>query len=453
MKQIFLFIISAACALSSGAHALPALGISTMAVTADTSEVTLRMTVDPAALRPGGDGEFIITPVLRSADGASADTLPAVVVAGRTRYFRDLRNPSAVPAGARLLRAGSRETHTYYAAVPFTEAMRASRLDLDVRRRGCCGSTDTLASTPIAAVDLQEQPFSAPEFVTDVPVVADGKTVELHGSALVNFRVNRTEIDPVYMNNPAELAKIIGTISQAREIPDATITNITIHGFASPEGRWDNNVRLAKGRTETLKEYVRGHFGLPDSVFATAYTPEDWGGLRDTVAVLQLPDKEGLLDIINSDLEPDERDNTLRRKFPESYAWLREHIYPSLRHSDYAVRYTIRQYTDLGEIRRVMLERPANLSLHEFYLLAASYPAGSEQRADVLRRASRVHPDAPESVYLRGMEAAARHDYAAARSLFEQARKAGIAEATEAIASLDAMHSARGVTYLTTDKK
>lgn len=448
MKRLALLLLLAAGATGSRAMDVPSLGIGNLTIDADTSAIVLRMDVNPGHLRPGSDAELIVTPVLSSADGAAAYSMPPVVIAGRTRYIRNLRNPSALPAGAEQLRAGDSRTTAYTARLPYSPDMVRSRVSLDVRRSGCCGKSDSASTRPVAEIDLAEKPFEAPEFVADVPVVADGKTVELHGSALVSFRVNRTEIDPLYMNNPAELHKITGTIEQAFAVPDATITGITIHGFASPEGRYSNNERLAAGRTLALKEYVQQRYALADSIFTTSSTPEDWAGLRDTVAVLALPDKAALLEVIDSDMEPDARDAELRRRFPDTYAYLLRAIYPSLRHSDYTVRYAIRQYTDLNEIRRVMMERPGHLSLHEFYLLVASCPAGSEERIDVLERASRVYPDAPESVYLRGMAAARRADYDEARRLFGRARDAGIAEANRALDALDAMHRPTGVTYI-----
>ena len=62
---------------------------------------------------------------------------------------------------------------------------------------------------------------------------------------------------------------------------------IHIHGFASPEGPYMNNKRLAEGRTAALKDYISDQYDFPDSLFTINYTPEDWEGvgrlLRDSV--------------------------------------------------------------------------------------------------------------------------------------------------------------------------
>lgn len=70
---------------------------------------------------------------------------------------------------------------------------------------------------------------------------------------------------------------------------DVQFKAMTIKGYASPEGSYTNNVRLAKGRTATLKDYVLGQYSFPSSIIATSYEPEDWEGLRRYVENQTLP--------------------------------------------------------------------------------------------------------------------------------------------------------------------
>ena len=191
-----------------------------------------------------------------------------------------------------------------------------------------------------------------------------------------------------------ELRKITSSIDTVRMMPDATVKSITLTGFASPEGPYSNNVRLAKGRTEAVKEYVRGQYTFPASVFHTNSVPEDWEGLRDSVAVSILPDRAQILEFIDHGNVPiEKRNDELRRRFPSSYAFLLKHVYPSLRHTNYAIDYELRTYTDINEIRRVLKERPQNLSLNEFFLAANSYPVGSKEYDNVWETAVRYYPD------------------------------------------------------------
>ena len=108
------------------------------------------------------------------------------------------------------------------------------------------------------------------------------------GSAFIDFPVNRTEIHESYRNNTAELNKILATIDAIRNDADTRILAVTIKGYASPEGPYERNVELSKGRTETLKEYVRRQYSFPDGLLSTDYEPEDWQGLERYVAHSEL---------------------------------------------------------------------------------------------------------------------------------------------------------------------
>ena len=156
-------------------------------------------------------------------------------------------------------------------------------------------------------------------------------------------------------------------------------------------------------------------------------------------------------------------------------------MYPALRHSDYTVNYTIRTYTDINEIRRIMAERPGNLSLNEFYLLAHSYPAGSDEYNRVFDTAVRIYPsdpvsnlnaaavavnrgdfdgaarfldrcaDRPEAAYLRGVALARQGHYAEALPLLRAAKEAGVAEADIPLQNLEKLinRQERKIEYIT----
>ena len=73
------------------------------------------------------------------------------------------------------------------------------------------------------------------------------------------------------------------------------IIALTFKGYASPEGSYSNNTRLAKGRTAALKEYVRKLYDFPAGLIATDYEPEDWEGLEKYVAGAYMDNKEDIL--------------------------------------------------------------------------------------------------------------------------------------------------------------
>ena len=138
----------------------------------------------------------------------------------------------------------------------------------------------TSTATPLSKLRLEKRvptPF-VPAYAYIRPK-AEQKINRIEGSAYIDFPVNRTEIHPDYRRNPEELKKILSTIDAVKNDADSKIISISIKGYASPEGSYSNNIRLAKGRTETLKEYVRKQYAFPNHSSPPASSPKtgkDW---------------------------------------------------------------------------------------------------------------------------------------------------------------------------------
>lgn len=293
------------------------------------------------------------------------------------------------------------------------------------------------------------------------------KSRQVTGRAFIDFPVNRTEIRPDYRRNTTELAKIRATIDSVKNDPDITVRALTIHGYASPEGSYSNNERLAKGRTRALADYVDGLYSFPKGIIRSEWTPEDWDGLRAWVEANPIDNRDAILALINSDLEPDAKDARIRRDFPAQYAMLLRDVYPALRHSDYTVDFDIRQFTDIEEIKRLVETAPQKLSLNEFYLAAQTYTPGSEPYNRLFDTAVRMYPDSevanlnaanaamsrrdltsaasflakagdsPEATYARGILAALQGRNADALDLFRQAARLKVSDAPAAIEQIE----------------
>jgi len=311
-----------------------------------------------------------------------------------------------------------------------------------------------------------------PVFKWIVPEAELSKVRALQGSAYIDFVVSTTDIRPEYRNNEREIGKIIGTIDSLKADADITMDTISIKGYASPESPYDNNARLAQGRTQALKDYVSQFYKFEDDFILTSHEPEDWTGLRRYVADSNIDNKDAILAIIDSDLEPDPKEWKIRKTYPQEYKFLLKNCYPGLRHSDYRIVYKIRTYTDIEDLKRVFKEAPAKLSMREFFNLSTAYEPGTEEFSQVFEVAALVYPDnetanlnaanaamgvqeydkaerylakagdTAQAVYARGVLAALRQQYDQAKPLFEQAAEMDgnssvKGAATEAIAEMD----------------
>ena len=449
------------------------MGVNNAAMTRNADLMTVGLNFDLGSFLLDGNRAAVFTPVI--VNGPDTLALQPIGLYSRTRWYQYLRSGEKPLGGEeeQSIRWSQRPANMDYAqTVPYADWMNGAQLYLRRSDYGCCR---TLLDEQLEPIMMMGVPTGYLEFIYSPqfryvrPVAEADKTRELVGKAYIDFVVNRTEINPGYRKNPSELAKIIATIDSVRNDKDVTVRRITIKGFASPEGSYENNTRLAKGRTESLKQYVRKLYNFSNDFISTAYEPEDWEGLRAFVETSGLEHRSEILAIIDdSTLEPDTKDWRIKLRFPEDYAFLLREVYPGLRHSDYTIEYTIRQFTDINEIRQTMITAPQKLSLNEMFLLAQSLEPGSQAYNEVFETAVLMYPadkvanlnaansamqrndltsaekylakagESDEAIYARGVLAAMKEDYPAAMQLFMQV-EGTVPEAKEALQTIKTM--------------
>ena len=352
-----------------------------------TFKVTLD--IDLSTVGVPSNKMVLFTPMV--VNGEDTLSLSSVGVLGRRRYFYYERNQKRYPEvfENENFRSNDKPNSFKWAeTMPYEKWMDGSSLKLRKQVYGCCN--DLIEES---IIDLTQYNDYHPVFKWIVPEAELEKVRSLEGSAFIDFVVSTTDIRPDYRENRRELGKIISTIDSLKADADITMDTITIKGFASPESPYDNNTRLAKGRTQALKDYVTQLYAFDENFILTSYEPEDWEGLRRFVQASNIKHKNEILSIIDSSMEPDPKEWKLKSTYPEEYKFLKETCYPALRHSDYKIVYKIRTFTDINELKRIFAESPAKLSLREFFNLSSAYEPGTEEFNEVFEVAVLVYPD------------------------------------------------------------
>lgn len=435
------------------------------------NRLNVDLTIDLTRTQVESNRMAVYTP--RLVHGTDTLYLSSTGVMGRRRHIYYKRNEGLHPEIDRqqnYLDKNRPDTLCWAESLPYSRWMNGAHLELCTRLYGCCN--DIIEESVIV---LGKHLTYEPAFMWLTPYQENPKIRHIEGSAYIDFVVSETEIRTDYRENRREIGKILASIDSLKADSDITLDSLFIKGFASPESPYSNNTRLAQGRTEALKHYVSQLYRFEDDFISTDYEPEDWAGLREFVAGSNIDEKEGILAIIDSPLEPDPREWKLKSTYPAQYKFLLDVCYPALRHSDYKIWYKIRQFDDINEIRKIFRDRPSKLSLRELYNLGASYEPGSEEFCEVFEVAVMVYPhseaanlnaanaamsvgdikkaerylskagDTPEAVYARGVYAALCKDFAKAKEIFEQAQKAAVQQgntpvaeaATDAIADMN----------------
>lgn len=279
----------------------------------------------------------------------------------------------------------------YLQSVPFEQWMNQATLSLIEKSCGC-GIPD--AEDFICIARLHPRPTFVPQLAFLTPQVETSKIRTEKGSAFIDFPVNVTAIHKEFSNNVIELNKIIETINTVKNDSNVSITRISIHGYASPDGPLQLNERLARERTRTLKEYVSQLYPFDGKYIHTTYTPEDWEGFEALLSDTTFQDKEAIMKIVTSNMHPDRKEEIIRMRFPAFYRFVLKHWFVILRHSDYTVEYHVRPFT-IEESQVVFDTNPKNLSLEEMFRLALTYTPGSATYNKIFMTAVQLFPDNP----------------------------------------------------------
>lgn len=404
----------------------PEMGVKNFDLRKDGDRLLIDMTLDASKLRMSTNREVVYTPMI--VNGSDTVRLKTFSVAGKNRYYSHLRHDDNVSEPVAYRAGEIKEPIKISADVPYAEWMQDARVEMEAQVRGCCSKIGDAIYVPIAQIDLVPKQYFYDPVVYVTPKAEAVKNRSINARAYVDFPVNKIEIYPDYRRNPQELKKILNTIDSVRNDENLTFQSIHIKGFASPEGSYANNTRLAKGRTQTLAEYVRNLYNFKRDMISTSYEPEDWAGLAEYVASpaakQTLRDPEGILAIINDPAyrgKDDLREAAIKKNFPKDYAYLLEEIYPGLRHSDYAVNFNVRHYQTPEEIMKIMETAPGNLDLSEIFVLAQSAKPGSELYNKCFNIAVDLYPNDPVANFNAGSAALERGDKEAAEKYLAKA--------------------------------
>lgn len=364
------------------------------------SSLVISMVLDLNDIEIASGNSMVCTPIIEREDSVIA--LPRLIINGRSRhilYERTGRNPQEDGEFELRRYNGTEQTFDYHARIPFRKWMEKSEVSLVTDVCGCGWEALQNEKSPLFPINMAQPIVLKPLLAYVVPQAEDVKKRSIEGSAFLDFPVNKITIYPDYRKNPSELQKIRETIEVVRNDKYATITEVSIKGYASPEGSYSNNAYLAENRAKALLNYVRNLYNFKDARFTVDFEPEDWAGLERMVKESDLEGKEEILAIIHADAPKDWDQREWKLKSVNGgadYRIILQDIYPALRHSDYAVKYTIRNFT-VDEAKDLIYTDPKQLSLNEMFQVAQTYEPGSEKYNEIFEIAVRMYPNDPVS--------------------------------------------------------
>lgn len=331
--------------------------------------------------------------------------LPKVSVKGRDEYLayerwiavmsakekKSYDKPYTVEKGSKLKNG----VLPYRYVIRYEPWMENARLD--VQRDECgCGEVKLMnVEHLVDKVTLERVllPYVVtPHWAYLQPKAEEIKQRDIQAECFLDFEVNKINIRPEYMNNPQELAKIRKMIDELKSDPNVKVNRLDIIGYASPEGALAANKRLSEGRAMALRDYLASRYDFPRNQYYIIFGGENWEGLEKALETIEMEYKDEVLDIIqNITVEKGRENKLMQLRGGVPYRYMLKYIFPSLRVAICKVNYEVRNF-NVDEAKVEIKSRPQNLSLNEMFLVANTYPAGSQEFIDVFETAVRMYP-------------------------------------------------------------
>jgi outer membrane protein OmpA-like peptidoglycan-associated protein len=249
----------------------------------DSLKVAFRLHLDSLQLK--SEQQLVFTPLIAGEDTIA---LNPIIINGKNQNIRYLRKSSKLKNSQAVVvrrRNDTEQQVLFSQTLPYRKWMKAFNLSMTEDLCGC-GNLMDQDTTQMAVIN----PIPKIGRVHYVKPKAEAIKVRAEkGEAYLSFKLNKSDILADFRENATELRKITSTIDLVKNDKDVSITNIDIHGYASPDGPYDNNVRLANNRAAALRNYVCNLYTIDKKLFTYHATPEDWEGFKKKVEASHLP--------------------------------------------------------------------------------------------------------------------------------------------------------------------
>ena len=270
--------------------------------------------------------------------------------------------------------------------------------------------------------------------------------------ANIKFLINQATLRASELNSVSvkDLGKIL------KEINDNTLTraltNIEVSAYASPDGKFNFNEKLAEKRQNVSSNYLKKELKKikMDADVDTKFTAEDWEGFQELISKSNLQDKQVILRVLSMYEDPEEREQQISN-MSEIYTDIKQNILPELRRARLIVNYEIIGRSD-AQILEQFASDPSKLSVEEMLYGANRLVKDDATRQKWNETIAKQYPSDYRALNNLAQQAISKGDVNAAESYLKQAaqvsKNASEVNTNLALMSLKSGDVAKAETYL-----
>ncbi len=284
-------------------------------------------------------------------------------------------------------------TYTMRTSFPYSDAIQQS--DLYMRFDASKGSKKyNIPDVKIGYGVIATSELLSGTLATTNPALAPDayqRVIRQKQEAQIKYLVNQANVraSELKTNSIKDFVNILKEINNNAETRQ--LQNIEVSAYASPEGAYDFNERLAEKRQNSSSEYVQQQLKKQKmhADVDTKFTAEDWDGFQQLVSASNIQDKDVILRVLSMYSDPAEREQQIRN-MSVVYDELAKGILPELRRARLIANYDVIGRSDEQIIDQFQTDA-RQLSVEEV-LYGAALQSDNTQKKTWYERAAQLFP-------------------------------------------------------------
>ena len=276
-----------------------------------------------------------------------------ITVTPELRYMKDgvqqtLKGAPATFQGEKVL--GNDQTISYQlgghytmkTSYPFEPAMQKSEMfltfDAKLGKKQVDVPAIKVADGVIATSELYHRTLTSAQ--PSVAADAFQRVVEQKQEANIKFLIQQAELrkSELQNNTVQEFISLLKRIANDRE--NIVLSNVEVSAYASPDGGFALNEKLANKRQENTEGFVKQQMKQAnmDGDVEANYTAQDWEGFQQLVQASDIQDKDVILRVLSMYKDPQEREQQIKN-LSHGFQELADGILPELRRARLTINY------------------------------------------------------------------------------------------------------------------
>lgn len=249
------------------------------------------------------------------------------------------------------------------------------------------------------------------------------RVIEQKQEANIKFLINQATLRSSELGSTSvkDLSKILKEINDNQE--ERALNAIEVSAYASPDGRYTLNERLAEKRQNVSAEYMKKELKKlkMNADIDTKFTAEDWDGFQELISKSNLQDKDVILRVLSMYQDPEEREQQISN-MSEVYTDIKDGILPELRRARLIVKYDVIGRSDEQILAQYKAD-PSKLSVEELLYGANKLVSTDAEKTQWNNTVVKQYPSDYRALNNLAQQALAKGEVEKAKSYLAEAKK------------------------------